>query len=186
MKPTRLHGLLLIMGALMAARLWDLRRDDKVDAVAEASPRASVARAEAPAARASMPMLQRERKSVRELDEFQPRNAFAVRAPPAPPPPPPAMIVPKPFVGPPLPPPPVPPPPPPFQVVGTWTDGQGLSVFLAGLMSTLQAREGDVLMEQYRVTRLTTQEVVIRQISSGQDTRLPLPISNPTPISNRP
>jgi hypothetical protein len=37
-------------------------------------------------------------------------------------------------------------------------------------------------MNEYRVTRLTTQEVVIHQIASGQDWRLALPMS----ASNRP
>jgi hypothetical protein len=71
-------------------------------------------------------------------------------------------------------------------VVGTWTDDKGLSVFLAGPRATVQARAGDVLMNEYRVTSLTTQEIVIRQTASGQDFRLALPISNPMPVSNRP
>jgi hypothetical protein len=183
MKATRLHGLLVVMTALVAVRAWDLRRTDKAAVLAEAVLRPVAASASA----SSLPMAARERPGVRERDEAEPRNAFAVRVPPAPPPLPPAppVVVPKPFVGPPLPPPPpppAPPPPSPFQVVGTWTDDKGLSVFLAGPRSTLQARSGDVLMNEYRVTRLTTQEVVIHQIASGQDWRLALPMS----ASNRP
>jgi hypothetical protein len=183
MKVTRLRALLVVMTALVAARAWDLRRDDKPDALAEAVPRP----AGKAASSATVPLPGHERPNARERDEAEPRNAFAVRIPPAPPPPPPAppVVVPKPFVGPPLPPPPpppAPPPPSPFQVVGTWTDDKGLSVFLAGPRSTLQARSGDVLMNEYRVTRLTTQEVVIQQIASGQDWRLALPM----PASNRP
>jgi len=183
MKATRLHGLLVVMAALVAARAWDLHGNDKADAVAQAVSRP-------PATGASgtpSPRPERERDGIRERDEAPPRNAFAVRTPPAPPPPPPAppVVVPKPFVGPPLPPPPpppVPPPPSPFQVVGTWTDDKGLSVFLAGPRSTFQARSGEVLMNEYRVTRLTAQEVVIHQIASGQAWTLALPIS----ASNRP
>ena len=183
MKVTRLHGLLVVMAALVAVRAWDLRRDDKAGVLAEPMPRPVAAAASDAATLMPGP----ERLSGRERDEAEPRNAFAVRMPPAPPPPPPAppVVVPKPFVGPPLPPPPpppAPPPPSPFQVVGTWTDDRGLSVFLAGPRSTLQARSGDVLMNEYRVTRLTAQEVVIRQIASGQDWSLALPMS----ATNRP
>lgn len=122
--------------------------------------------------------------NTRIADAADIRNPFGVRLPPAPPPPPPpppAPPPPKPFVGPPAPPPvpppppPSPPPPPPFQVIGSWRDDKGPSVFLAGPRGVLLGRAGDTLMAEYRVTQITPQFVSMRNLPSNRDITIPVP-----------
>ena len=106
-------------------------------------------------------------------------NVFAARLAPAPPPPVPVQVAPpppKPFVGPPLPPPPPPPPPPPaLEVIGTWEDAQGLSVFVSNGRETSQARQGDLLFSQYRVTQMSADRIVIHDPSRKSDFTYPVP-----------
>jgi len=128
--------------------------------------------------------------ALREIEHDEPGNAFARRvppAPPAPPPPPPAAVV-KPFVGPPLPPPPPPPPvapTPPLQIIGTWEDANGLSVFLSGPVTTLQARVGDTLLSQYQVVQISRQHVLLRHNPTNLDVRLSVPSGGPVLASGR-
>lgn len=115
---------------------------------------------------------------VREPDSVEPRNLFAVRSPPAPPvPPPPPQTPPAtPFVGPPLPPPPPPPPAlPPYQVIGSWRDERGASVFIAGPAGVAQVRVGDLLNAEYRITHLTPSQVMLRHVGSHRDVEIAVP-----------
>lgn len=124
---------------------------------------------------------------TRDAEEGRARNAFAVRVPPAPPQPkaPPAPPAPRPFVGPPLPPPVVPPPPPPappLQVVGSWQDERGASVFVAGPRGVLQGRVGDVLLSDYRVVSITPSQVMVLQLSINQQFPLAVPAGAVAPV----
>ena len=189
MKQARLGGLLVIMAALVALRASDPWRADAPQPIAEAVDRAKPLQPSHAAD--STPRPNKPAPTQRELDDAEPRNAFAVRLPPAPPPPPKPVAVPppKPFVGPmpapPPPPPPPPPAPPPFQVIGTWEDAQGISAFVAGPRSTLQARAGDVLLGEFRVVRVSRQELVVRGLAATEDIRLPVPASN-SALASRP
>lgn len=184
----RLPWLLPVLAVLLALRWWDWRshHDDQPMAVAEAVVRpgnratAEFATVAAQASRAAI--------SMRELDVEEPRNAFAARTPPAPPAPPPAPPSPppvKPFVGPPLPPPPFVASAPPLRVIGTWDDASGPSVFLAGSITTLRARVGDVLLSDYRVVQITGQQVLFRHTPSNQEVRLPVPAASTSPTAGR-
>lgn len=104
------------------------------------------------------------------------RNAFAVRMPPAPPLPPPKVIAVAPVVVAPPPPPVDPtPPPPPLQVIGTWKDGRGTSVFIAGPRGVMQARAGDTLLAEYNVTQISSQQVVLKHLPTQRDLTLAVP-----------
>jgi hypothetical protein len=75
------------------------------------------------------------------------------------------------------PPPPVDPtpPPPPLQVIGTWNDERGASVFIAGPTGVLQARAGDTLLAEYNVTRISAQQVVLKHLPTNRDLSLDVP-----------
>jgi len=87
---------------------------------------------------------------------------------------------------------PAPPPPPvveptlPLQVIGTWDDDKGASIFLAAPRGTLQARVGDVLLSEYRVVQVTRHEVLLRHIASNREFRLAVPVSSSTAALLRP
>jgi hypothetical protein len=123
---------------------------------------------------------------TRDADDGPPRNAFASRLPPAPV----AAAVPKlraepalrPFVGPPLPPPVVLPPPPPLQVIGSWQDERGASVFVAGPRGVLQVRVGDVLLSDYRLVSITPSQVLVLQLSINQQFPLAVPAGALAPV----
>lgn len=108
-------------------------------------------------------------------------DAFEVRRPPppvAPPPPPPPpspvrQVAVAPVVAAAVTPPP--PAPPPLQIIGTWQDAQGPSVFVAGPAGLRQGRQNDVLFGEYRVQQLTPTQVTVRQLSSNQDFQLNVP-----------
>ncbi|MDO9236954.1 MAG: hypothetical protein Q7U28_13105 [Aquabacterium sp.] len=89
------------------------------------------------------------------------------------------------FYGPPVPyvPPPPPPPvevPPALQVVGTWGEGATMGVFLAGPQGTVLARQGDVLLSQYRVQSITKQQLSLLQNSNQRVWNLPIPVAPST------
>jgi hypothetical protein len=182
MKQPRLAWLLAAMAGLLALRVSDWMRSDAHDDVAAAvpPPRPVISAAPRPASAALEPLVPGAQFA---MDNGEPRNAFAVRQPPAPPPPPPPLPVPqppKPFVGPPWPAPPPPaPPPPPLQVIGTWQDAQGLSVFIAGPGHTAQARAGDTVFAQYRLARVTPAQIVIHEIATNRDFSIPVPQVDP-------
>jgi hypothetical protein len=183
MKQRRLAVLLALLLALLVLRWW-------VPPASSAAPEVAAAIVR-PASRAMPPsqvLASADTRAVpedlaagtRELDPLEPRNAFAVRMPPAPPTPPapPAPPPTKPFVGPPAPPPsapPPPPPPPPYQVIGSWRDEQGASVFLAGPRGVLQGRVGDVLGAEYRVAQITPHQVLLKHLATNRDVPLAVP-----------
>jgi hypothetical protein len=119
---------------------------------------------------------------TREIEDSAPHDAFALRLPPAPPvppstPPPPPLAA-KPFVGPlqpPAPPAPTSPPSPPLQVIGSWHDDRGVSLFVAGPQGVMQARAGDVLLGTYRVKQITSQQVLLQDITTQRDAVLAVP-----------
>lgn len=184
MKQRRLAVLLVAMAAL-AVLHWRFPPGggDVPDVVPAVAPRAELrAAAPSPPAIGASAVPMGDIDEARAPDSSEPRNLFAVRlppAPPAPPPPPSAPPPPKPFMGPPLPPPSPPPPPPPapppFQVIGSWRDEQGPSVFIAGPVGVVQARAGDVLQAEYRITQITPAQVLLRHLPSNREASLAVP-----------
>lgn len=192
MKQRRLGLLLAVMVGLLALRLLDLRSPSS-SSVSEAVDRVVVkpSTAALPSVPASAVKKIPDRAAVDRVDDdAQVRNAFAVRPPLV------AAVVtpkqteqPKPFVGPPVPPPPPPPPPPeppPFNVIGSWRDDGGASVFLAGPRGVLLAHVGDVLLAEYAVTRIGPTELVLKQLSSNREIALPVPVAAAAPLSSSP
>lgn len=108
-------------------------------------------------------------------------NPFAVRLPPPVMPPTPAVAVaapskksaPAPVVIAPV----APPVPaaPSLQIIGTWKDGTGWAVFVAGPSGTLIARPGTTLLGQYSVTSVTPQTLSLRHIASQREFQIPVP-----------
>jgi hypothetical protein len=180
MKQRRLATLLVMVLVLLVLRWWVPLEDRAAPEMAAAIVR-PLSRAMPPdpvlASAGTRAIPEDLSAGTRALDTVDPRNAFAVRAPPSSPAspmptaPPPA----KPFVGPPLPPPPAPPPPPPYQVIGSWRDEQGDSVFLAGPQGVQQRRVGDVLGTEYRVALITPQQVLLKQLATHRDVSLAVP-----------
>lgn len=193
MKQHRLAALLVVMAALLALRWWGPPASGGGVEVAQAvvgrpaAPTASSAGSAAAASiswtAAAVPDQGVARADLaagtRDLDAGDgQRNAFAVRTPPpAPPPPPPVRVaaVPAPVMTVPEPAPPPPPPPPPLQVIGSWRDAQGASVFVAGPAGVLQGRVGDVLLSEYRIARITPQQMLLQHLPSGREVSLNVP-----------
>lgn len=73
------------------------------------------------------------------------------------------------------PPAPLTPPPPPLQVIGSWRDAAGLSVLMAGPNGAIVAKVGDMLLAEYRVTRITPQEVALQHVATNRGAVLPVP-----------
>ena len=180
MNGKRLPWLFAVLAGLLLVRWLYPPTSDSSMAASEAVMRRPGTQAPIAPLPAVVPGELKLRSNARERDTDEPRNAFAVRTPPAPSAPPPAppaprvtavvtpVVVPAPIVDP-------APPPPSLQVIGTWQDGQGASVFMAGPRSTLQGRVGDVLLTEYRVTQITPQQVVLRHLSSNRDVYLTVP-----------
>lgn len=191
MKQPRLAVMLAVLVGLLVLRWW-VPAGGSTSASAAAVVPATVR----PAASALLPSPTQDllialasdlSADTRDAEDGRPGNAFAVRAPPVPPQPktqspPPAPPAPRPFVGPPLPPPFVPPPPPPLQVVGSWQDERGVSVFVAGPRGVLQGRVGDVLLSDYRVVSITPSQVMVLQISINQQFPLAVPAGAVAPV----
>jgi hypothetical protein len=180
----RLPWLLALLAAMLAVRWWDWS-DPSVPPAASAAvsrPRVSPTPAAVHPLVATREPMPPARGGWPDMDAAAPRNAFAVRLPPVPASPPaaqPAQVATAAPLAPALPPTPVEPPQPapPLQVIGSWLDDKGSSVFLAGPRSTVQARVGDVLLAEYRVTRITPQEVVLRHLPSNRDAHLAVPLA---------
>lgn len=194
MNQRRLVWLLVVMVSLLALRWWNPPAADGPTEVAQAIVR-PVARSAAASASGtkvsrsenlaagqatSLENLSAGTRGIEMADA--PRNAFAVRTPPptpAPLPPQPVRVaaLPPPVVAPPMPVPPSPPPPPlpPLQVIGSWRDTQGASVFLGGPRGVLQGRVGDVLLSEYRIEQITPQQVLLKHLPSGRDIPLAVP-----------
>lgn len=62
-----------------------------------------------------------------------------------------------------------------MQVIGSWRDAQGASVFLAGPSGVLQARVGDVLLTEFRVAEITPQQVHLKHLLTNQVVSLTVP-----------
>jgi hypothetical protein len=179
MNGRRLPWLVALIAGLLVLRWWSPPASDASTAVSEAVTHRTGTQVPPPPT-AAPGETKLAHSNARDLDTDEPRNAFAVRTPPPPPAPPPApppprvaavvtpVVVAAPIVDP-------APPPPPLQVIGTWDDGGGASVFMAGPRSTLQGRVGDVLLTEYRVTQITPQQVVLRHLSSNRDVYLTVP-----------
>jgi hypothetical protein len=182
MKQRRLFVLLLVAVALLVLRWWRPPTEEAPSRVAEAVVRsrpAAVPPPQIPAQAGSVPRV------IADNDIDALRDPFAVRKPPQPVQPAPPVVAPPVAVARPAPPPPPPPaappapPPPPFQVIGTWDDGKGPSVFVSGQNRTLHARVGDVLLVEYRVLRITPQQVVLQHLPTKRD----IPLTVPTRMS---
>lgn len=182
MKPRRLHLLLAVVALLLGLRWWAPPMQEPAIEVA-----AAVARPTA-SARTAIPQVNMDGAldlsgGTREIDANESRDPFAVRQPNPPAAPAPLMspmtvTVAPPLVGPPapLPPPTTPPPaPPPFQVVGSWRDDAGISVFVAGPSGLQQVRAGDVIAD-YRFARVTSSQIQLKHLPSNRDVSLPVPV----------
>lgn len=180
----RLPVLLAVLVAIVAVRWWDPLAEAPVEVVQPvvAAPRAEVrASREAPAGRAPADLFAGTR--VAELAEA--RDAFAVRTPPPPPAPPPPPPPPKPQpqpVAPPVVQAPVvtAPAPPALQVIGTWQDERGLSVFVAGPRGVVQARVGDTVLTEYQIVQLSPQQLQLKHTPSQRQFSLAMPASRVT------
>lgn len=184
MKQPRLVGLLCILLVLLALRAGQTMSDAAEIDVAmptRGAPSTVTAWAqELP----SLPVTTGALRRARGLDDGEPRNAFAVRplpVPPAPPAPQVQLVV-KASNAPALPSSPVPEPAlaPPLRVIGTWSDGHGDSVFIAGPRATYHGRVGDVLMAEYRVTAIARHQVTLMHIASNRDVVLAVPTTTNT------
>jgi hypothetical protein len=112
------------------------------------------------------------------VDGREPGNAFAVRVVAAPSPPPTPIAAAAPAAAPqarPVAADPPQPPAAPLTVIGTYDDGTGPAVFVAGPNGALLARVGTVLLDEYKVTALTPQQLSLVRISSNQQVHLAIP-----------
>lgn len=73
------------------------------------------------------------------------------------------------------PPPEVPVPPTPLEVIGTWNDSGAPGVFIAWQHGTVLARPGSVLLSEYRVLRISPQQVSLLHLASQREWDLPIP-----------
>lgn len=194
MKQRRLQLLLVVLVALLVLRWWSPPggTSEVVQAVERpvASQSSSLSSPNAAPAATSLGALPNDLSAgTRTPETSEPRNAFAARVPPPPPappppPPPPRVAAVTPVVPAPPPPPPVDPtpPPPPLQVIGTWKDERGASVFIAGPSGVMQARAGDTLLTEYNVTQISAQQVLLKHLPTNRDLSLAVPAAAaPTP-----
>ena len=93
---------------------------------------------------------------------------FYVKPPPPPPPPKPMVTAPPVAAGPPQPPPPPPIPPIPLKFTGTMEQGKTkVAIFSDGRGLPLYAREGELVLGQYRLVRIQIESVVM-EYSDGR------------------
>ncbi|MGM9491329.1 hypothetical protein [Ideonella sp. YS5] len=176
MKQRRLAVLLAILLALLVLRWWVPPEGDVAPEVAAAIVRPvplAMAPSPVPASADAVAIPDDLSAGTRATDSDDPRNAFAVRMPPPAPAAPAVAAAPaaQPFIEP-LPP---PPPPPPYQVIGSWRDEQGASVFLAGPRGVLQGRVGDVLGDEYRIAQIEPQQVLLHHLATRREVPLAVP-----------
>jgi hypothetical protein len=170
--------LLLIVAALVVARIV-LPPSPAAPAIVEAVPRGAPAQ-RTMAASGSAPAISRAGDAT--VDQVDvPGNAFAVPVvapPPAPlapvaaaptAPRPVAQI--QPVVAAPVP----DEPPLPLQVIGTYDDGGTRAIFLATPSGTLIVREGSLVLDDYRITQITRQNVSLTRVSTQRSLQLPIP-----------
>lgn len=171
MKQQRLPWLLALLCALVVLRWLAPPLNPEPVAVSQA-----VVRPATPArpAEAATPAANFAAQPVADLPTPDvPQNAFAVRGPAMPiaaaPPRAPVALAPA------ASPAPAAPPPPPLQVIGTWDDGARPGVFVSTSQGTLLARKGDLLLAQYRVTEVTSQQLSLQHVATSSDHRLAVP-----------
>lgn len=190
MKQRHLVALLVVLVPFVAWRWSDLMSRDGSGVVAPAVVRTSTPPDARVADRTGRDKSDADRRSdlgplqgVRDLDTSDVRNAFAVRLVPV------AAVAPAPpvVVAAPSKPsaaaaaevtaaiPPPPPAPPPLQVIGSWRDDKGASLFFAGPRGVLQGRVGDVLLSEFRIIQITPQQVLLRQLNPVRDIPLAIP-----------
>jgi hypothetical protein len=191
MKQPRLATLFAVLLGLLALRWWAPPGAATTGDVVPATTRATAAPSSRAASSTALPapLTTDWAAGTRDADDGPLRNAFASRLPPVAvaaaatnPRVPPA---PRPFIGPPLPSPVAPPPPPPLpplQVIGSWQDERGASVFVAGPRGVLQGRVGDVLLSDYRVVSITPSQVLVLQLSINQQFPLAVPAGALAPV----
>ena len=181
MTPRRLPWLLALLCALVVLRVLVPPRTQPLPALSEAMVRKALP---VPMGAPELPtelVIAYQPRSDQD-DHDVPGDAFAVRPPPAPAYIPPAVPVvsakakpvPAPVVSAVITEPP--PPPVPYQVIGTWDDGNGLGVFLAGPNGTLLARQGVTLQSEFTVTAVTPRQVSLLHLASKREVRLPVPL----------
>ncbi len=181
---SRMLGLLALMALLLAARIFVPTTGDRpIPAVVAALDHAPKQRLPDAAPAATAPVPPGSTRAARlDADVDEPRNAFEVRLPPAPPKPvtPPRALagdssaVARPAVA--APPATVEPPSPILQVIGTWSDGQGPSVFVASAGRVVQLRVGDQWLSDYRVAGIDASQVLLRDLRANREIRLALPL----------
>jgi hypothetical protein len=192
MKANRLHWLLALLAILLVLRWWDHTGVDG-DAISQAVVRTS----SAPPRQASVPgpaeLVVPGLRHVPENEVDAARDAFAVRgaeklATPEPPPSAPAPVrrapaqsaaqaptipavlaIPEETL-------------PVMQVIGTWTDARGPSVFIHSTDGLNQARANDIISPGFRVARIESSQVILHSERSGKELRLDVPrVSAQTP-----
>lgn len=181
----RLALLLLALVAITALRWSDPFADSANEVVQAAAPR-SAAKNLSPSSPGGLAAeaIADISAGTRRIELADARDAFAVRTPPppvpaAPPPPPPRpQPVAPPVIAAPVVQAPV---APPLQVIGTWRDERGLSVFVVGPGGVVQARVGDTLLTEYQVTQVSAQQLQLRHLSSQRDIALAVPASRSSP-----
>lgn len=137
----RVHGLILALGAVLAAAWWAAGLDDAGEGDARPARKASRAR---PAAIPATPLGER-RLAARPSAEGAPGELFPARSFLPPPPPP---VETKPTA-----------PPLPYRYGGALEDGGPLAAFLLERDEVRAVRTGDVLDGRYRVTAVSRQRI---------------------------
>ncbi|HSV35144.1 MAG TPA: hypothetical protein VLI46_06285 [Ramlibacter sp.] len=171
MKRGRRVWLVVMLAATLLATWWAGSVEEEAVAAAQAAPRVAPSADKQGAGNRGNPgraaidpqaalLAQLSRMgAVRELMPQPSRDPFAATSfqPPPPAPTPAAVAIAKPAA-----------PPLPFQYQGLLRQDGKLAVFLADGSELLIAREGEMLAGQYRVERLTEQEIVLHYLPLGE------------------
>lgn len=181
----RLHALLLMLAGLLLLRLlvpWQQNNAEVVVVQALEQQRREASAGLAPEAGASAPPVDLRGAPILDARmSAEPevlRDPFAVRRPPEAP----RQLAPAASPRPAAPAPPAVPPllvvaeaMPPFQLIGTWLDAQGDSVFAAQGPGVVQVRPGEPVFAAFRLLRIEGSHAVFTETGSGRELRMPLP-----------
>jgi hypothetical protein len=181
----RLPWLLALLAILLVLRWWDHNGVDG-DAISQAVIRTNSAPPRQVSVPASAELAVPGLRHVPESEVEAARDVFAVRgseklATPEPPPPAPSPVrrapsqtlaqapriaavsaVPEEAL-------------PVMQIIGTWTDAKGPSVFVHSADGLGQARANDIISPGFRVTRIEESHVILHSERSGKEVRLDVP-----------